>query len=734
VPVIIKHAKTGTIADWTQADLDQQIAAGNYPPGTVLADIVLPSDWNNDHTFTGLGTMAEQDANNVAITGGTINNTTIGATTATTGVFTTLTVNNTTGTSLANIWSNTNTSPIADLQFTRGTTSTWGGDAFTDYKLRASGGNFVVQSQNNATSVLDLLTFDEANNAVKFSPGGIEQARVSRTASAVNYVQVTGGATTAAPVISTQGSDSNIALSFVSKGTARHNFFNNGATSSRQFAVGTSGITSAVNFLNVDGSVAGIALPMQAQGTDTNISMAFQPKGTGAIDLAAGSSGVNISNGGTVTAITRTNAGANYTSKPILTISAPTTAGGVQAVATLDWVTNNGATVQAGGTGYAVGNVLTVVGGTPVVGAATLTVATVSSGVITSVNVTNFGSYVTTPTNPVSVTGGTGSGATFNLIYSAGNTYTFSNAGSGYIEQPTVTFSGGGGSGAAAYATVGSATIFRSLAGNGSSAQSLSFHSSSGESLRVTTSTTGGTSANFIQTAGGATGNGPRVTAEGSDSNIFLGLVTKGTGAFQFLTNLGTEQMRVSHTASAVNYVQVTGSATGGQPTISAQGSDANVILNVASKNNSPILFFANGSEQFRAGQTGTAVNSLTLAGGAAGLGPSISSRGSDPNVNLNFSTKGTGGLIFYTNNGANAQFQILDRASSVNYCSTRGGAAGSPPTLSAVGSDTDINLSLVTKGTGRVQFGTYTASILTPTGYVEIVDSGGTVRRLLVG
>jgi len=51
--ITIKHAKTDTIADWTQADLDAQIALGNFPSGTVLADIVLPSDWNNDHTISG---------------------------------------------------------------------------------------------------------------------------------------------------------------------------------------------------------------------------------------------------------------------------------------------------------------------------------------------------------------------------------------------------------------------------------------------------------------------------------------------------------------------------------------------------------------------------------------------------------------------------------------------------------------------------------------------------------
>ena len=38
--------------------------------------------WDANHTLTGVGTMAEQNANNVAITGGTINGATVGATTA----------------------------------------------------------------------------------------------------------------------------------------------------------------------------------------------------------------------------------------------------------------------------------------------------------------------------------------------------------------------------------------------------------------------------------------------------------------------------------------------------------------------------------------------------------------------------------------------------------------------------------------------------------------------------
>ena len=54
MPIIVKHTKTSAISD-----------AGD-------ANLVQPSDWNADHTLTGLGTMAEQNANAVAITGGTM--------------------------------------------------------------------------------------------------------------------------------------------------------------------------------------------------------------------------------------------------------------------------------------------------------------------------------------------------------------------------------------------------------------------------------------------------------------------------------------------------------------------------------------------------------------------------------------------------------------------------------------------------------------------------------------
>ena len=52
--VVLRHRKTDTIPDFTQSDLDRHIANGHYPSGTKLTDIVLPSDWNDDHDMTEL--------------------------------------------------------------------------------------------------------------------------------------------------------------------------------------------------------------------------------------------------------------------------------------------------------------------------------------------------------------------------------------------------------------------------------------------------------------------------------------------------------------------------------------------------------------------------------------------------------------------------------------------------------------------------------------------------------
>lgn len=70
--ITVKHSKVSSIPDGADTS------------------VVRPSDWNADHTLSGLGTMAEQSDTSVDINGGAIDGTTVGTASPSTGAFTTL--------------------------------------------------------------------------------------------------------------------------------------------------------------------------------------------------------------------------------------------------------------------------------------------------------------------------------------------------------------------------------------------------------------------------------------------------------------------------------------------------------------------------------------------------------------------------------------------------------------------------------------------------------------------
>jgi len=85
------------------------------------------------------------------------------------------------------------------------------------------------------------------------------------------------------------------------------------------------------------------------------------------------------------------------------------------------------------------------------------------------------------------------------------------------------------------------------------------------------------------------------------------------------------------------------------------------------------------------------------------------------------------------TRNGIAFQAHSED-TSSVNWLSSISKATGSSPRLQCDGSDTNIDLRLSPKGTGKVQYGTHQASAGgTINGYIEIKDASGTIRKLAV-
>lgn len=121
----------------------------------------------------------------------------------------------------------------------------------------------------------------------------------------------------------------------------------------------------------------------------------------------------------------------------------------------------------AGGTGYAINDVLTVSGGTSIATSKAIVRAVSGGGVITSLDVSVAGQYSVLPGNAVTLTGGSGTGATANVTWGV-SAVIVTNPGSGYlrsdiavvfstgaavatadvVDPVTATITGGGGSGA----------------------------------------------------------------------------------------------------------------------------------------------------------------------------------------------------------------------------------------------------------------------------------------------
>jgi hypothetical protein len=292
--------------------------------------------------------------------------------------------------------------------------------------------------------------------------------------------------------------------------------------------------------------------------------------------------------------------------------------------------------------------------------------------------------------------------------------------------------------------------------------------------------------------------------AIGTAANVFVG--TTSIGGL-----VGSESLRVTPVASAVNYLEATGAVTTGSPILSAAGSDTNIGITLTPKGTSAVnlngrvttgssVGAGSSATQITIGGTLVSASNVTRAVSNIGTAPSTSTTefssflsspsttaaaytittmqhfgaafstlgatsaitnqyGFFANSNLTVATNnygfygniasGTGRFNFYANGTAANVFvgttsiggavgseslRATRVVSAVNYLDVSGAIATASPSLAAAGSDTNIDLTLTPKGTGVLKFGTYTAGILAQAGYITIKDAAGNTRNLLVG
>lgn len=140
------------------------------------------------------------------------------------------------------------------------------------------------------------IDFDD-NKGIRDDSGN-EQLWFQKTASAVNYLEITNAATGNAPQLASTGSDSNVSLLLAAAGTGSIQIANNLDTNGQNIICDDStGIldsngnelltftksASAVNYLNVQNAPTGSGIYLVASGSDSNIDLNFSPAGSGKI-------------------------------------------------------------------------------------------------------------------------------------------------------------------------------------------------------------------------------------------------------------------------------------------------------------------------------------------------------------------------------------------------------------------------------------------------------------------
>ena len=189
-----------------------------------------------------------------------------------------------------------------------------------------------------------------------------------------------------------------------------------------------------------------------------------------------------------------------------------------------------------------------------------------------------------------------------------------------------------------------------------------------------------------------------------------IGGTTAAAGSFTTLNSSGAtrlgglsgnQSLQVNNVASAVNYLQVVGAVTAGSPSISALGTDTNINAAISAKGTGSVQLQSSGATVLNVSSSGTGVGNFINIYPTSGFLNWVLS-GTDASIGYALTTKGS--LGFYLSTGGGQQAAISNTASAVNYLNLTGAATTASPVLSALGSDTNVSLTLTPKGTGAVQ------------------------------
>lgn len=220
---------------------------------------------------------------------------------------------------------------------------------------------------------------------------------------------------------------------------------------------------------------------------------------------------------------------------------------------------------------------------------------------------------------------------------------------------------------------------------------------------------------NYINVGGTAAGTGINCSMSvqaGADPSLpHMTFYTTGAGNFSFLAdNIATPLFRMYRTASAVNSVYSKAAVAGGFAYLGAEG-QTNSGLALTSNGSGDVRTYTNamGALQLVVAHTASAVNAISITGGATGNNPTITVGGPsvDANRGLTISTHGTGNSNVSFYDGGAIQAQIGGGSTSTSYL-TLGGGPSSTVISAQNGFGSNVSLTIYTgSGTGSISIKT---------------------------
>ena len=166
---------------------------------------------------------------------------------------------------------------------------------------------------------------------------------------------------------------------------------------------------------------------------------------------------------------------------------------------------------------------------------------------------------------------------------------------------------------------------------------------------------------NQLDVTNAATGNPPKISATGGDTNIDLDLEAKGTGHLTVRgnDNAGAIQLNCEsnshgqiiksqpHSAGVTNSMLLPAGADSTLVSLVSTDTLTNKTLTAPKIADAGFIADANGNEQIIFQTTSSAVNELEVTNAATGNNPAIAASGGDTNVGLEFTAKGSGYIKF---------------------------------------------------------------------------------------